>query len=129
MTSKTFQLILKYIIATIWMANGLLCKVLNLVPRHQEIVATILGQEHARLFTVAIGISEIGMALWILTGIKSRLNAIVQIGVIAVMNTLEFILVPGLLLWGRFNALFAFLLICVIYYNEFHLKPKITAHH
>lgn len=110
------------------MANGLFCKVLNLVPRHQEIVATILGQEHARLLTVAIGISEILMAVWILSGIKSRLNAIVQMGVIAVMNTLEFVLVPGLLLWGRFNALFALLLICVIYYNEFHLKPKTIAH-
>ena len=65
------------------------------------------------------------MALWILSGIKSRLNTLLQIAVITVMNTLEFILVPGLLLWGRFNALFALLLILVIYYNEFHLKPKI----
>lgn len=98
------------------------------MPRHKEIVATILGLEHAQVLTVAIGISEIGMAIWILSGYKSRLNAIVQILVIAVMNTLEFILVPGLLLWGRFNALFALLLILVIYYNEFHLKPKTSPH-
>ncbi len=120
--------ILNYFIAAVWLANGLLCKVMNLVPRHQEIVATILGQEHARLLTVAIGISEVLMAVWILSGIRSRLNAIFQIAVIAVMNTLEFILVPGLLLWGRFNALFALLLILVIYYKEFHLKPKISPH-
>lgn len=124
MTSKTIYKTLKYGIAIIWLANGLFCKVLNLVPRHQEIVATILGQEHARLLTIAIGISEIGMAVWILSGFKSRLNAIIQIVVIAVMNTLEFFLVPGLLLWGRFNSLFAFLLILVVYYNEFHLKHK-----
>jgi hypothetical protein len=128
MTPKTIHRALNYCIAFIWLANGLFCKVLNLVPRHQEIVATILGHEHARLLTVAIGISEIFMAVWILAGFKSRINAIAQILVIAVMNTLEFLLVPGLLLWGRFNALFAFLLICVIYYNEFHLKPKTTAH-
>jgi len=120
--------VLKYCIAFIWLANGLLCKVINLVPRHQEIVATILGPEHARLLTIAIGISEVLMAVWILTGIRSRLNAIFQIAVIAVMNTLEFILVPGLLLWGRFNAVFALLLILVIYYNEFHLKPKTSPH-
>ncbi len=120
--------ILNFFIAAVWLANGLFCKVLNLVPRHQEIVATILGQEHARLLTIAIGISEVLMAIWILSGIKSRLNALFQIAVIAVMNTLEFILVPGLLLWGRFNALFALLLILVIYYHEFHLKPKTSAH-
>ena len=128
MTLLSPSVILNYSIALVWLANGLFCKVLNLVPRHQEIVATILGQEHARLLTIAIGISEILMAIWILSGIKSRLNAIFQIAVIAVMNTLEFILVPGLLLWGRFNALFALLLILVIYYHEFHLKPKTSPH-
>lgn len=128
MSSFVQYKIVKLCIATIWLANGLYCKVLNMVPRHQEIVATILGQEHARLLTVAIGISEVMMAVWILTGISSRLNALIQIAVIAVMNTLEFILIPGLLLWGRFNALFALLLILVIYYNEFHLKPKTSPH-
>ena len=128
MTLLSPSVILNYSIALVWLANGLFCKVLNLIPRHQEIVAAILGQEHARLLTISIGISEILMAIWILSGIKSRLNALLQIAVIAVMNTLEFILVPGLLLWGRFNALFALLLILVIYYHEFHLKPKITPH-
>ncbi len=128
MTLLSPSVILNYSIALVWLANGLFCKVLNLVPRHQEIVAAILGQDHSRLLTVAIGISEVLMAVWIFTGIRSRLNALLQIAVIAVMNTLEFILVPGLLLWGRFNALFALLLILVIYYHEFHLKPKITPH-
>ena len=128
MGSSTKAKIIDYLIAAVWLVNGMFCKVLNLVPRHQEIVATILGPEHARLLTVAIGISEVLMAVWILSGIRSRLNAVFQIAVIAVMNTLEFILVPGLLLWGRFNAVFALLLILVIYYNEFHLKPKISPH-
>ncbi len=35
--------ILNYLIAAVWIANGLFCKVLNLVPRHQEIVARIIG--------------------------------------------------------------------------------------
>lgn len=122
MKSETKYKILRSAYALIWLVNGLFCKVLNLVPRHEEIVAAILGQEHARLLTMVIGISEMLMAVWILTGIRSRLNAIVQMLVIAVMNTLEFILVPHLLLWGKFNALFALLLILVIYYHEFYLK-------
>ena len=117
---------LNYFIAAVWIINGLFCKVLNLVPRHQEIVARILSIDHARLLTIAIGISEIAMAIWILSGIKSRLNAIAQIIIIAIMNALEFILVPDLLLWGRFNALFAFLFILLIFYNEFYVKKKIA---
>ena len=118
--------LLNYFIAAVWIINGLFCKVLNLVPRHQEIVARILGNDHARLLTIAIGISETAMAAWILSGIKRRLNAITQIIIIATMNALEFILVPDLLLWGRFNALFALLFILLIFYNEFYGRNKLA---
>ena len=117
MTAKSKHFLLNYLIAAVWLGNGLFCKVLNLVPRHQQIVTRILGEEHARFFTVLIGMAETIMAIWILSGVRPKLNAIIQIVVIAAMNTLEFILVPGLLLWGRANALFAFLFMLLIYYN------------
>jgi DoxX-like family len=117
---------LSFCIAAIWIVNGLFCKVLNLVPRHELIVAKILGNEHARPLTILIGFSEIFMAIWILSNIKSRFNAIAQILIIATMNMLEFILVPDLLLWGKANAIFAFILILVIYFNEFHLNKKLV---
>jgi uncharacterized membrane protein YphA (DoxX/SURF4 family) len=123
--SKKHQL-LNYFIALVWLINGLFCKVFNLVPRHQQIVSEILGNEQSRLYTILIGISESLMAVWILSGLYTRINAITQIVVIAVMNTLEFILVPDLLLWGRINAVFAFLFIVLIYYNEFLLNKNIT---
>ena len=113
-----------YCIATVWIANGLLCKVLNLVPRHEQIVARILGDDFSRPLTILIGLSEIIMAVWILSGYKTKLNAIAQILVVATMNTLEFILVPDLLLWGKLNSLFAFLFILVVYFNEFYLNRK-----
>ena len=118
--------ILNYFIAAIWLINGLFCKLLNLVPRHEEIVASILGSSHSRLMTILIGILEIGMAVWILIGVRTRLNAITQIVLIATMNILEFILVPELLLWGKTNAFFALLFIILIYYKEFHLNKKLT---
>jgi DoxX-like family len=121
LTKKRF---LNCLIAAVWLANGLFCKVLNLVPRHREIVARILGDDHAGILTRAIGLSEMAMAFWILSGIGTRLNAITQMAIIATMNSLEFILAPDLLLWGRFNALFAFLFILLIYYNEFYPKNK-----
>lgn len=114
-----------FFIATIWLANGLFCKVLNFVPRHQQIVTNILGDEYSRILTILIGVSEIAMAVWVISKFKSRLNAITQIVVVGVMNILEFMLVPDLLLWGKWNAFFAILFIGLVYYNEFFLYPKI----
>ena len=124
MQKNIIQNIFKYSIAVVWIANGLFCKVLNFVPRHEQIVARILGTEFSRLLTILIGVSEIGMAIWFLSGIKSRLNTIAQIGIVATMNILEFILVPDLLLWGKLNSMFAFIFIIVVYYNHFHLNKK-----
>jgi DoxX-like family len=122
--NRQIQIVLIYLIATIWLINGLFCKLLNLVPRHQQIVARFFGNEYAPLLTKIIGISEIFMAIWILSRIKTKLNAVTQIIIIAVMNMLEFLFAPDLLLWGRLNLLFAFILILVIYYNEFVLNKK-----
>lgn len=126
---KSVYNLLHYCMAIVWIVNGLFCKVLNFVPRHEEIVARILGSQYSRVLTVIIGLSEILMAVWILLGFKTRLNAVAQIIIIAMMNILEFILVPDLLLWGKFNSLFAFLFILLIYMNEFYLKPKQSNHH
>ena len=131
MKNNTYQKIhqaLIVLIAGVWFINGFFCKVLNFVPRHRQIVAVILGEENSGWMTILIGLAETAMAIWILAGIYIRFNAIVQIILIAVMNTLEFILVPELLLWGKWNSLFAFLFIVLIYYNEFHLRKKIIQH-
>ena len=126
MTDKAIHKLLTWCIATIWLLNGLFCKVFNFVPRHQQIVAGILGDKYSRTLTILIGLSETAMAIWILSKIKTRLNAIVQIIIIGIMNTLEFFLVPDLLLWGKFNSLFALVLIVIIYYNEFYLNKKLN---
>jgi len=112
MANTTKHQILTYLIATVWLINGLLCKIFNLVPRHQQIVARILGSDYAWLLTATIGSLETAMAIWIVSGIMSRTNAIVQIIVIASMNAIEFFVAPDLLLWGKLNALFAFCLLC-----------------
>lgn len=119
MESKQINIILTYFIAAVWFINGLICKVLNLVPRHEQIVARILGDDYSRTLTLLIGLSEIVMAVWILTKYKSRINAILQMTIVMIMNILESILVPDLLLWGRLNGLFALLFVGLVYYNEF----------
>jgi len=123
MTLARSYLFIRILIALVWLANGLLCKILNLVPRHTTIVGTILGDAYAREITIAIGIAETGMTIWILSGLFRKFNAVFQMMIIAAMNILESILTPHLLLWGRWNALFAGLFILLIYYNEFKISP------
>jgi hypothetical protein len=126
MNETKIHSILLYCTATVWLANGLFCKVLNLVPRHEQIVARILGDSHSRPLTFLIGLGEIGMAIWIMSRRQMRLNAWAQILIVATMNILEFILVPDLLLWGKLNSFFAFLFVILIAVNEFYLNKQMT---
>lgn len=114
--------ILIYFISLVWFVNGFFCKVLNLVPRHQEIVASILNEQYSREITFIIGVLEILMTIWILSKFKSKLNSVVQIVIIIIMNIIEFITVKDLLLFGNLNIVFAFLFVLIIYYQEFIFK-------
>ena len=105
--------------ALVWFVNGLVCKLLDLVPRHRFIVGRILGEEHALALTRVIGISEIAMGVWILSQWKWRWSATAQIVVVATMNVIEFLLAPDLLLFGRWNALVAITYVSVVAYAGF----------
>lgn len=124
MKEKMIFKVVKYFIAFVWLANGLVCKILNFVPRHEEIVARILGEEYSNVLIILIGVSEVIMAIWFLSGIKSKVNAYTQIAIVFIMNILELFLVPDLLLWGRFNSLFALCFILIVYYYQFHLRKS-----
>jgi len=121
---KRYELTI-FFTAIVWLLNGLGAKILNLVPRHQEIVETILPIQNGRFFTVLIGTSEIIMAVWILSKLWPKLNAITQITIVMVMNIIEQIMANELLLWGDLNFLFAVCFSLLIVYNEFVLKKKI----
>jgi len=112
---------LTYFIASVWLVNGLVCKVLGIVPRHEQIVARILGEEYGWLLTKAIGTGELLIVIWILSGIRSRFCAVTQIALVATMNVIEFFLAPDLLLFGSFNSLNALVFIGIVFLNEFAL--------
>lgn len=124
LTKKTAHQILLWLIAIVWIANGLFCKIFNFVPRHKQIVARILGDGHAPLITQLIGIAETIMAIWILSKIYSRFNALTQMAIIGTMNTIEYFMASDLLLWGKANAIFAMMFIILIGYNEFVLNTS-----
>ena len=121
MNQKKF---LTYFIVMVWFVNGFFCKILNLVPRHEEIIARILNAEYSREITIIIGVLEILMVLWILSNFKSWLCSITQISIIIIMNIIELLFAKDLLLWGKLNMIFAMLFVSMIYYNEFVVKKK-----
>jgi hypothetical protein len=118
---------IQFLIALVWLVNGFVCKLLNLVPRHQLIVARILGVEYAAFFTKTIGVLEIGMAIWVFSKLKSNWCAIAQIIIVLSMNVLEFSFVHDILLFGKLNMFIALLFCGIVYYNQFLNKPKSLA--
>jgi hypothetical protein len=111
-----------YLSSLVWLANGLFFKILDFIPRHQQIVGEILGSAYAKFFTLSIGVGEVFIALWILSLWKSRLCVLVQIGLIISMNIMEFFLVPEMLLFGKMNLVYAILFCSLLYLNEFKIK-------
>lgn len=114
-------------IAMVWFINGFFCKILNLVPRHQAIVGSILSQEHAVLLTKTIGILEVLLAIWILTRLQSKLTTLLQITLIASMNVIEFCLTPELLLFGKLNIVFAIVFMLIIYFNQYYHHKELQS--
>ncbi|MBU3010638.1 DoxX-like family protein [Polaribacter vadi] len=112
------------LIAFVWFINGFFCKTLNFTQRHQEIVGRILNEKYSREITFTIGILEILMTIWILSGIKSRINSITQIAIVITMNVIEFIMAEDILLFGKLNILFALFFCSIVYYKEFIIKNK-----
>lgn len=121
-TPKAIHLALTAFIASVWAFSGLFCKALNWIPRHQQIVSRILGEQHAVLWTKTIGVAEVCFAVWVLSGIKSEFCAVLQILLVLTMSIIEIVVVPDLLLFGRANSLFAMLFVGLVYYNEFVLR-------
>ena len=112
-------------ISAVWSASGLIAKILNRVPRHQEIVERILHLDNGRLVTILIGFAEIFLAVWVRSRLNIRLCAVCQIVIILAMNLIEFIYASDLLLWGKFNIVFAVLFCILVYCWGFIWQEKL----
>jgi hypothetical protein len=111
--------ITRILFSAVWLVNGVWCKILDGVPRHREIVAHILVEEHSLFLTRMIGTGEVIMAAWILSGIRWKWSCAAQIAAVATMNIIEFVVVPDLLLFGRFNSLVALAYISLVAWAGF----------
>lgn len=121
------HLTLTILIGLVWFINGLICKVLGLVPRHEAIVSRILGDTYASEITIAIGLGEVALAIWIWSRLFSRVHTWLQIALVATMNVLEFFIAADLLLWQKWNAVHAAAFILLVFANEYIVKKKAAA--
>ncbi len=83
-------------IASVWLYQGLWCKLLSRCPSHASIVSALpppFGDAAALVLTM-IGAIEVTFAIWVASGWRSRLAAMAQTMLLIVMNT-------GGLIWGR----------------------------
>ncbi len=76
-------------VSLVWFSFGLGFKLLRLVPRHEQIVARILGARVAPVLTRCIGVGEIGVAVWMFSGLYAPWCALFQTAVVITMNTIE----------------------------------------
>jgi hypothetical protein len=77
------------LVAIVWIVFGLVFKVLRAVPRHERIVARILGESVAPILTRLIGVGECVIGVWMLSGWHLGWCVLVQTALITTMNAIE----------------------------------------
>jgi hypothetical protein len=83
-------------VAGIWLYHGFWCKVAGRCPDQLRVVQDLPGMPGrlARPALVGLGLAEIGLAGWVISGHVPRRAALAETGLLAVMN-------GGGLAWGR----------------------------
>lgn len=89
-------IIMRSAVAAVWLYEGLWNKVLGRAPREAEVVAAVprFGARYGRPFLKILGIVEVLLAIWVMSGISPGVCSITQIALLIVLN------VNGLL-WSR----------------------------
>jgi len=89
------------LVASVWLVHGLYNKLLGGSPRHLAIVQSVPGfggTTGVRVLTV-VGLFEVALAVWILSGRASRRCAGAQTAALLSMNIVELRFARHLLLW------------------------------
>jgi DoxX-like family len=89
-------IIVRASVAAVWLYEGLWCKLLGGIRSQVEVVTAVprLGPRIGPPVLKALGVVEVALAVWVMTGIAPGMCAIVQTGLLVVLN------VNGVL-WAR----------------------------
>jgi hypothetical protein len=80
--------LLRSSIAAVWLYEGLWCKLLGKTPSQVEVVTAVprFGAVFGTRFLKALGILEVGLAVWAFSGWQPGWCAIVQTAVLMTLN-------------------------------------------
>jgi uncharacterized membrane protein YphA (DoxX/SURF4 family) len=89
-------IVMRVAIAAVWLYEGLWCKILGRLPSQAQVVASVpgLGPRFGQPFLKVLGVVEVLLALWVLSGIFPGVCAIAETTLLVLLN------VNGLL-WAR----------------------------
>jgi hypothetical protein len=81
-------IVLRASVAAVWLYEGLWCKVLGRVQSQVEVVTAVprLGPRFGPRFLKALGLVEVALAVWVMTGVAPGLCAIAQTVLLVVIN-------------------------------------------
>ena len=83
-------------VAAVWLYEGLWCKLLGRVPQQVEVVTAVprLGPRFGRTFLKVLGVVEVALGVWVMTGVAPGACAIAQTALLVALNA-------NGLLWAR----------------------------
>src|SRR5512147_2505499 len=75
-------------VAAVWLYEGLWCKVLGRERRQLQIVEAVpnFGPRVGAIFLTTLGLCEIGLGVWVLSGIAPGLCALAQTLLLVTLN-------------------------------------------
>lgn len=81
-------LLIRIAIALVWLYEGVWCKLLDRMPHQVEVVAAhpLFGPGSARAVLKAIGLVEVALAVWVLSGWQPIYAAMAQTVLLVGMN-------------------------------------------
>jgi len=90
------MLFVRSVVAGVWIYQGLWCKLLRRVPRHEAVVGSVrfLDPRRAHLTMFTLGVTECLLAVWVLSGWRPLAALTTQCVLLAAMNA-------GGLMWAR----------------------------
>ncbi len=89
-------ILLRGAVAAVWLYEGLWCKVLGRERRQMQVVEAVprLGPLFGRPFLFVLGVVEMAVAVWVLSGVAPGACAVAQTALLVALNT-------NGLLWAR----------------------------
>lgn len=81
--------LVQFAIAAVWLYEGLWCKLLGREKRQVDVVEAVprFGQRVGRSFLMLLGLVEVALAVWVLSGVAPGLCVIAQTALLVSLNT------------------------------------------